>query len=1064
MTDSRPRQTETASIDELLDRAVAAVNRGDRAAATDLAGQVLAADSANAEAEDLLAAPADPGEIRRLTIFFADLVDSTVLSTQVEPETYRLLVGRYRDQVLRAVNRYEGHIGSTKGDGLLAVFGHPVAHEDDVRRAVQAGLEITREVVKLSDQARRRLGIEIHVRVGVHRGLVYLDTAQDDVYGLAANLAARVSGLAAPDTVVVSEAVAALVGNNFELEPCAAVLVKGVADPIAHYRVVAERSSSPRSVHGPLVGRDGEVAHLEKSWAQAQDGTLSTPGVVFRGEPGIGKSRLAAAAAQLAGDLPLVELIGSPFHVDVGLRPVRTLLERRCSIGRNTDQAERLRLLDDEICRCGLEPPDSLPLLAPVLGIDAGYPRVAAEGQKLYDLITHAVQDYLAACLGRGAGLVIAEDVHWFDQATRALLGSLLGAADGRLLLVMTGRPGDWLPAEWPCTVFDLAPLTDQQTHDLIAALDPNLTADQRTAVAARCDGVPFYIEQVIRGLGESGVPETLYEPLFARLRASPKVVPVVEAAAVIGRHIDQGLLRSVVELSDHEIDEVISELEDALVIEPWTDGNWRFRHELLREVAAELAPPSVRRDLHAKVADAMIGNQVDADPDWQLAAGHFEHAERFRDAAMAYERAAAGARLRGALGEARSYLTRGLDQIDRAPAGPDRDHRELALRLERGRLAGATEGYQSPAAAVDYERCLQLAGSDLRDEELFATLAALAGYYVTRADLDRAVQVVESLRAGVRHGRQWFAPVIDAYLGMVALLRGEFRSATAYLEAAIAGLAAVDRDGAYLHEPGWYVANEPLTYAYAHLACARFMRGDLVGGERELERSARHSEQLGFPAGPYTVGYAAMLEIGMRIDAGQLDTAASLAAKVSELGERHGFAIWQLVGATCQAATGGMTALAADDQAALGGHITTMIALLDYFRTFEANSFRTSYDGVIGRLLIGAGQLDAARARLDIGLSLARDTGMRFYDAELLRLRSRTHEGRQRQLGVDAALKLARHQGATLFELRAALDDFEIRGESAVAAVGDALKRMPGGYAWPEVTRAKAVLGILDR
>jgi class 3 adenylate cyclase len=160
-----------ASIDELLDRAVAATNRGDRAAATALAGQVLAADGSNAEAEDLLAAPSDPGEIRRLTIFFADLVDSTVLSTQVEPETYRLLVGRYREQVQRAVSRYEGHIGSTKGDGLLAVFGHPIAHEDDVRRAVQAGLEITREVARLSDQARRRFGIEINVRVGVHRGL-----------------------------------------------------------------------------------------------------------------------------------------------------------------------------------------------------------------------------------------------------------------------------------------------------------------------------------------------------------------------------------------------------------------------------------------------------------------------------------------------------------------------------------------------------------------------------------------------------------------------------------------------------------------------------------------------------------------------------------------------------------------------------------------------------------------------------------------------------------------------------------------------------------------------------
>ena len=188
------------------------------------------------------------------------------------------------------------------------------------------------------------------------------------------------------------------------------------------------------------------------------------------------------------------------------------------------------------------------------------------------------------------------------------MLGALLDAAEGRLLVVITGRPGGWLPAGWPVKVFDLAPLTDEQTDALITALDPTVSADERAAVAGRCDGVPFYIEQVVAGLTETGVPEALYEPLFARLRASANVVPVVEAAAVIGRQIDRGLLCSVVDLSDDEVDDVIDELEDALVLEPWGTDGWRFRHELLREVAAELAPPSVRRGLHAKVADALVG------------------------------------------------------------------------------------------------------------------------------------------------------------------------------------------------------------------------------------------------------------------------------------------------------------------------------------------------------------------------------------------------------------------------------------------------------------------------
>ena len=159
MRDHRPVQhgdtagERRASIDDLLDRAVFAINSGDRAAATALAGEVLAIDCANTDAEDLLAAPDDTGEMRRLTIVYIDLVESTQLSTRLEPELYRVLVGRYRELVTRTIERYEGHVASTKGDGLLVVFGHPVAHENDVHRAVRAGLDITREVRGLSEQA-----------------------------------------------------------------------------------------------------------------------------------------------------------------------------------------------------------------------------------------------------------------------------------------------------------------------------------------------------------------------------------------------------------------------------------------------------------------------------------------------------------------------------------------------------------------------------------------------------------------------------------------------------------------------------------------------------------------------------------------------------------------------------------------------------------------------------------------------------------------------------------------------------------------------------------------------
>ena len=347
----RPRKAHLgtgSTIDGLLDQAVAAINCGDWVVATALADRVLAVDHGNAEAEDLLSASSDGGEIRRLTILYVDLVDSAALASHTELDTYGLLVGRYRYLVLDIVNRFEGHIGSPTGEGLLAVFGHPRAHEDDVRRAVLAGLEVTREVGRLGEQLKRRLGIAIAARAGVHRGVVYLDTAQNDVYGLGANLASRVSGLARPGTVVISDAVAQLIRGTFELEPCEPAAVKGVSELIAHHRVLGERAMQTKVMHTPLVGRDREFGRLQDSWALAQAGTLSTAGVVLRGEPGIGKSRLAADVATLAEDSGalVLTLTGSALHTDAGLHPIRSLLEQRCGISRLTPHGERLRLLE----------------------------------------------------------------------------------------------------------------------------------------------------------------------------------------------------------------------------------------------------------------------------------------------------------------------------------------------------------------------------------------------------------------------------------------------------------------------------------------------------------------------------------------------------------------------------------------------------------------------------------------------------------------------------------------------------------------------------------------------
>jgi class 3 adenylate cyclase len=1059
-----------AGIDDLLDRAVTAINRGDREAASVLAGQVLAVDDGNAEAEDLLAAPANAGEIRRLTIMFADLVDSTVLSTRVEPETYRLLVGRYREQVLRIVDSYEGHVGSTKGDGLLVVFGYPTAHENDVSRAVQAGLEITREVARLSEQSKRKFDLDINVRVGVHRGLVYLDTAQDDVYGLAANLAARVSGLAPPGSVVVSDAVEPLIRTGFEIESMTPAHVKGVEDPITHFRVIGERSEAPHIPIGPVVGRDRELARLRKSWARAQAGTLTTPGVVFRGEAGIGKSRLASAATELVkrDDGVVLELGGSPFHPDAGLHPVRTLLERRCRIERHTEPAQRLQLLHSELVANELDPEITVPLLGPVLGIapEHGYRTAPAEGRKLQELITDALKRYLLACLGRKSGLILAEDAHWFDPSTLELLNAVLAATDGRLLVVITGRDGSWLGEDWPVKLFDLKPLSDEECDELIQALDPTVTAEECASVRRRCDGVPFYIEQVVGGLGSApdggerpSVPDPLYEPLFARLLTTPSVVPVVEAAAVIGRHVDRDLLLAVTSLDEDDVDDVIDHLEGARVLEPDGMDSWRFRHELLREVAAELAPPSVRRGLHSKVADALIEGAAD-DPDWRLVAGHYEHAERYADAASAYRKASEDARRRGGLAEARTFLDRALAQLEKLPPGPERDRLEVAPRLERGSLASAAEGYQSPAVAADFERCLQLTGTDLRDDQAFATLLAVSSYYISRADLRRALQLLDALRTGSDEERQWLNPAIEGALGMVAFLRGDLRDAREHFEQARVGV--VEDDEHRMREL-WFIPHDAVAIAYEHLGFVHVFHGNVAAAEVALAGAVQRAGEMDFPDGPYNHVYAIDMEIIMRVEASQFDRARSLAADMIERAERYGFDFWQMFGVTEQAMIDSCDLLAGGDYeaTALSAQIDSLTPMVDLWRNVGLNAYQTQYDCVIARLLTAAGRPEEARARIGVALELASATEMHFYDAELLRARAHIHTDPDKAAAdLAAAIELARRQDNPLFELRAALDDFEMRGEQASEALASAAELFDTDSVMPEYARARRLLG----
>jgi class 3 adenylate cyclase len=1111
MTTTDPRSAE--AIDELLDRAWAAIDRGDVAAAERLAGDVLAVDASNAEAGELLAGGSVAGgQLRRLTLMFCDLVGSTALSARHGPERYRRIVGHYK-QACRGIveGTYDGHIAQVKGDGLLVLFGHPAAHEDDADRAVRAGLDVAAAVRELSAVAEHELGETLAARVAVHRGLVYLDTDEDEVYGLAPNLAARLQDLAPPGGLVISEEVLRLVGDRFATEAQEPQKVKGLDTPLASWRVIAARPS-PGSVGsalvpgkddaGPLVGRGAELDRLRTAWR------ARPASVVLQGEPGLGKTRLATTLAnELADDgTRVLALAASARHRQAGFHPLRALLEAACLTGdpparratgpRQPGEAEaeaaKLDSLRAHLVGLGLDGQELVPLLAPVVGIgpQAGYEAPSADAARLSAAIAGALGRYLGAVLGDGPAALVVDDAHWLDGATADVVTDLVREQRDDLLVVVAGRPGPGLDrfTRSAVDVVDLTPLAPADGLALAEALDPDgVAAPRRDELVARSDGVPLFLEELIRAAldpdpdaapadgppspdRDPSIPDALYEPLVARLHAIPGAAAVAGAAATIGPAIDPALLRGIaatVDVDEPRLDAGVEALLAGRVLERDPAGGLRFRHELLRAVAYELQPPSVRRALHGRIAEALGAGAAGgaASTDWLVLATHHEQADQHAAAVGCYERAAGEARQRGALAEARALLGRALDLMWAVPEGPGRDEREVQLRLQRGFLAVSAEGNASADAAADYERCLDLAAAGTSGPEMFRTLVPLWGYYTSRARLDRAYQVVDMGRAVLGGHLEWGRPVNVAARGMLDWFAGRFASAHELLESAAADLRA--RPDERLRGD-WTLPNDPVAAVFTHLGLARFVRGDPAGARAAIAEAARLAAELPFPQGPFSAAYNLTYGSWVHLELDDDEAVDDAVVRLRAIADAHGWDQWTVAATTRRleldarrAATG------APDRAEpteptepteLAGLATAMAGTTMVWQAVDVRAFLTHLVTCHGAALAAAGDLDGARGRLDDALALAAETGMHVYDAETLRLRAHLTDDVERAL--VAAHELAVEQGAVAFGLRSARD---LHRHHPTAATRERLAGAVGafapGAASPELDEARALL-----
>jgi len=587
--------------------------------------------------------PQDTAERRQLTVMFCDLVGSTALSARLDPEDLRGLIGSYHRCTAELVERNGGFVAKYMGDGVLAYFGYPRAHEHDAERAVRAGLGLVEAVPKLATAA----GLPLQVRVGISTGLVVVGdligagAAQEQaVVGETPNLAARLQALAEPGAVVISSSTRRLIGALFDYRDLGTVALKGLGENVPAWQVLGasaaeSRFEALRAATTPLVGRDEEIDLLMRRWEQAKRGDGQV--VLISGEPGIGKSRIAQAIVERLSGEPHTRLryFCSPHHQDSALYPSIAQLERAAGLRREDTDEQRLNKLEAVLAQGTNDLSEAVPLLADLLSIPTGerYPPLNLSPQKHKERTLHAQVAQLAGLAAHQPVLMVFEDVHWSDPTTRESLDLLVDRVPTlRVLMIITFRPEftpPWIGRPH-VTMLNLSRLPPRQRSELILNMTggkalPKEIADQ---IIDRTDGVPLFIEELTKTVVESGIlteagdhytvtgsvaplaiPTSLHTSLLARLDRLAPTREVAQIGAALGRQFSHELISAVATMPQQQLDDALAQLVSAeLIFRRGTppDAEYTFKHALVRDAAYSTLLRSRRHQIHGRIATTL--------------------------------------------------------------------------------------------------------------------------------------------------------------------------------------------------------------------------------------------------------------------------------------------------------------------------------------------------------------------------------------------------------------------------------------------------------------------------
>jgi len=1045
------------------------------------------------------------GERKQVTVLFADVKGSMELAEQVDPEEWHRILDRFFAILTDGVHRFEGTVNQYTGDGIMALFGAPIAHEDHAQRACYAALRLTEELRGYAADLRARRGLNFSVRMGLNSGEVVVGKIGDDLrmdytaQGHTVGLAQRMEQLAEAGRAYLSEHTARLVEGLFRLGDLGPFTVKGVQAPQHVYELQGIgplRTRIEVAVQRGLsrfVGRREQLEQLQRAWEAARAGHGQI--VAVMGEAGIGKSRLFHEfKVPLQSQCPVLETFSVSHGKAHAYLPVIDLLRTYFHIALEDAERTRREKVTGKVLALDRTLEDTLPYVFALLGIPdptSALPQMDAQVRRRHTF--ESIKRILVRETVDQPLTLICEDLHWFDAESQAFLDLLAeSVATARLLLLVNYRPEHhhgWGSKTY-YTQLRLDPLGKAEAGELLAAL---LGAGAAAGlerlqglILDKTEGNPFFIEEVVQTLAEEGVlrgdrgsyrlekvptelhmPATVQGLLAARIDRLPAAEKeLLQLLAVIGKEFRFGLVQRVANQPDEDVHGLLAGLQGREFIyeQPaFPEPEYTFKHALTQEVAYGSVLGARRQVLHARAAQAIEELfRYTLDAHYVELAHHYSRTDNAAKAIEYLHLAGRQAAACGAYEEAIALLSKGLGRVHELPDGAACERHELSLQLALGPALRSTKGYTAPEVETAYGRAADLCTRAGAGRQRWEALHGLALFYFVRGDLQRArglaAQLVESTGAS---GDTWGLFLAHISLGEILLHQGELASAREHLQQAFdLGRPLRQRMNTLPYE-----AAEVLSSTWGYHASALYDLGypdQAVRVSRENVALAQEIDR------PYALTLALFHDCALHGFLGDVEVVRERADAANALATEHGFARYVVIGMFLR----GCGAVADDRHIAAG--ITDIRAFLDWARAAGSWLSWPSMAGVLAEAYGQAGQPTLGLAVLDEAVECMHRTGQYRFESRLQQIKaglllavSRDNEA-EAEACLRRAIDCARRQGAKSAELSAALNLSRLwRGQGKRDDARTLLAEIYGwfteGFETRDLKEAKALLEELE-